>query len=389
MHASMTTVSIAMPVRNGLPYLGEALPAVLAQTHADLEVVICDNASHDGTSEYCREMAASDPRIRYLRFDANAGAAENFSRAFAATTAPFFAWAAHDDRFRLDFVRRCLAALEAHPAAGFCVPGLAFIDEAGTVSATLHEPAELGAADLRTRLRAYLARHHWYSIYALFRRPTLERTGLLRPVFGPDVLLLWEVLCRERGVVLDDVLLEYRTYRVKTVEGVLRGLVAQPGASAARFVHVGMWRALWDSCARLPPADRRIARRELVRWLPTGHFRELLFTDLRIETEAALAARRRLRALGAGAATLAIRPGRGLRGLQRTAPELLDALRSAAPGQPHGLSQHHRDDRNADHRGQAGADQHPGHQDRRGDGEAAGQLAQEGAQAVDPEQPAR
>ena len=63
----MATVTIGMPVFNGANYVGEAVESILAQTFGDLELVISDNASTDATEQICRDMAARDRRIRYLR----------------------------------------------------------------------------------------------------------------------------------------------------------------------------------------------------------------------------------------------------------------------------------------------------------------------------------
>jgi len=60
-------VSIGLPVFNGEAYLDEAIRSVLAQSLADLELVISDNASTDRTAEICRDWAATDRRIRYFR----------------------------------------------------------------------------------------------------------------------------------------------------------------------------------------------------------------------------------------------------------------------------------------------------------------------------------
>ena len=54
-------VSIALPVYNGGPGLARVVESVLAQTHADLELVISDNASTDETQEICRRFARERP----------------------------------------------------------------------------------------------------------------------------------------------------------------------------------------------------------------------------------------------------------------------------------------------------------------------------------------
>ena len=66
-------VSIGLPVFNGMPYLPEALASLLSQDEPDIEIIISDNASDDGTEEYCRSIAASDARVHYSRNEANRG----------------------------------------------------------------------------------------------------------------------------------------------------------------------------------------------------------------------------------------------------------------------------------------------------------------------------
>src|SRR5216117_733352 len=75
-------VSMAVPVYNGERYLGEALDSLLAQTYHDFELIICDNASTDGTGEIARSYASMDERVRYVRNERNLGLAGNVKRAF-------------------------------------------------------------------------------------------------------------------------------------------------------------------------------------------------------------------------------------------------------------------------------------------------------------------
>ncbi|MBL0176298.1 MAG: glycosyltransferase [Ignavibacteria bacterium] len=62
---SAPLVSVLMPVRNARPYLAEAVRAVLGQTEQDFELLVCDDASEDGSMEVVE--AFRDPRIRMLR----------------------------------------------------------------------------------------------------------------------------------------------------------------------------------------------------------------------------------------------------------------------------------------------------------------------------------
>lgn len=90
-------VSIGMPVYNGAKFIHEALDSLLLQTFTDFELIISDNASTDETEVICREYAAKDERIRYVRQVENLGATANFQFVLDEAVGEYFMWAAHDD----------------------------------------------------------------------------------------------------------------------------------------------------------------------------------------------------------------------------------------------------------------------------------------------------
>jgi glycosyltransferase involved in cell wall biosynthesis len=90
-------VSIGMPVYNGAKFIREALNSLLMQTFANFELIISDNASTDETETICREYAAKDERIRYVRQAYNLGPVTNFEFVLNEAVCEFFMWAAADD----------------------------------------------------------------------------------------------------------------------------------------------------------------------------------------------------------------------------------------------------------------------------------------------------
>jgi glycosyltransferase involved in cell wall biosynthesis len=64
-------VSVVMMVKNFKTYLRESMDSILGQTYKDLEFIIVDNASTDGTSEILASY--DDPRVRHLRIDDDLG----------------------------------------------------------------------------------------------------------------------------------------------------------------------------------------------------------------------------------------------------------------------------------------------------------------------------
>jgi len=79
---SAPLVSIMVPVYNRRELLADCLKSALAQTFRDLEVVVVDNASTDGTWDVCREFAHADSRVRIFRNPENIGPVRNWQRCF-------------------------------------------------------------------------------------------------------------------------------------------------------------------------------------------------------------------------------------------------------------------------------------------------------------------
>lgn len=72
-------VSIMIPTYNRAHFLGEAIESALMQDYPNLEVIVSDNASTDGTCE-CIKKYLPDPRFRYFRNDENQGSSANYER---------------------------------------------------------------------------------------------------------------------------------------------------------------------------------------------------------------------------------------------------------------------------------------------------------------------
>jgi len=289
---SEASVSVGLAIFNGMPDLPNALESLLAQDAPQIEIIISDNASEDGTGAYCESVAARDPRVRYYRNEVNHGATANFQRVVDLSTAPYFAWAAHDDWYSPTFVSRCLEVLLAHPEAGFCVPAHRRVDKTGTPISIRQEPLGLASRDLEARLRAHLWRRGWLTLYGLWRKDVLTRIGPMESVWGSDVVFLWRALLLAPAEVLPEPLADYRVVREKTADMVMLAATGVP--SHVHFPNSMMVRDLWRASTGLDlfADDMRTARHVLRRWVLTHHYRELIATDFLVES-------RRLRSRGA------------------------------------------------------------------------------------------
>src|SRR5919109_2349006 len=90
-------LSVGLAVRNGRETVGRCIESVLSQDFADLELIVSDNASDDGTVETIDEYARVDPRVKLSVNHLDVGAHENMNRVLAAARGQYFRWISADD----------------------------------------------------------------------------------------------------------------------------------------------------------------------------------------------------------------------------------------------------------------------------------------------------
>ncbi len=149
-------LSIGLPVYNGEKYVSESIEALLGQTYEDFELIISDNASTDGTAEICRRYERLDSRVRYLRQQRNIGAAPNQGFLLTQARGELFKWAAADDLYARDLIKRCVEVLDAYPDVILAHCWTAAIDADGTVTQSLEYPLKTNSPSAPERFRTML-----------------------------------------------------------------------------------------------------------------------------------------------------------------------------------------------------------------------------------------
>lgn len=112
----MPEVSVCIPTFNRCALLKETIASVLAQTWADLEVIVCDNASTDNTAQVVAGFA--DPRLHYHRNQKNVGMADNWNRCVELATGAYVAILSDDDTWAPTFLATTVSVLQQHPDVG-------------------------------------------------------------------------------------------------------------------------------------------------------------------------------------------------------------------------------------------------------------------------------
>lgn len=106
-------VSVIIPAYNAEATLDETLKSVCNQTYHDIEIIVVDDGSNDGTVDVARRHAASDHRIRIISIE-NSGVAHARNVGIAASRGDFIAPVDADDLWHPEKIARQMAVMRAH-----------------------------------------------------------------------------------------------------------------------------------------------------------------------------------------------------------------------------------------------------------------------------------
>lgn len=125
-------VSVVMPVFNEEAFLSESVESVLAQDYANVELLISDDGSTDGTLSIATGFASRDGRVKVIKGDRNEGKAIAANRALEAASGELIAWLDGDDVMLPGKLSAQVGLLEHRPdAVGCCHDAEVFDSESG------------------------------------------------------------------------------------------------------------------------------------------------------------------------------------------------------------------------------------------------------------------
>ncbi|MFM2139378.1 MAG: hypothetical protein RJA57_1685, partial [Bacteroidota bacterium] len=106
---------------NGKDFLDRFLPALLGTNYPDIEVVVADNGSTDGTVAFLQERY---PNVRIIAFDRNHGFTGGYNRALQQVSAPYYVLLNSDVEVAPDWLTPMVDLLERYPDIAACQPKL-------------------------------------------------------------------------------------------------------------------------------------------------------------------------------------------------------------------------------------------------------------------------
>jgi glycosyltransferase involved in cell wall biosynthesis len=223
-------LSIVMPAYNAARFIERAIDSILAQTFADFELVIIDDASTDNTWQLINKHAATDPRVRPFRNERNLGAPSTINRGVKLARAALIGRMDADDVSLATRFQKQIDFLQTNPHFAVVGTYAAHTNEEDQVlSLSPTGPAsEAEFQRLRTRGEATMV----FGGTALFRKELFERVGGFDPAFtvAEDLELFDRMADHGPVVAIPEALLLYRLHHGSNVR-----LTFQEGRLIHRF----------------------------------------------------------------------------------------------------------------------------------------------------------
>ncbi|MBI1203468.1 MAG: glycosyltransferase [Rhodopseudomonas sp.] len=182
-------VSVIIPTYNRAGTLARAIDSVLAQTWRDLELIVVDDASSDGSRDVIAGYA--DNRLRYLRHDARKGGAAARNTGIVAARADLVAFQDSDDAWLPEKLQAQIEYMNLHAADAVVYTGMKRFNRNGSAEYIPPESIALRQGDI---LPSLLRENFVSTQTILVRKALLEEIGM----FDPDLPRFqdWDLVLR-------------------------------------------------------------------------------------------------------------------------------------------------------------------------------------------------
>ena len=199
-------VSVIIPAYNAEKYIAEAISSILSQTYKNIEVVIIDDASTDGTLKIIQQYQLKDERIRLYSNKKNMGIGANRARGIKLAKGEYICWQDADDISLPNRIASQVSYLQGHSDIGVVGGFMQFFDETGDGVVRRYDEND-------SALRSKIFRYNPIAQPAsMFRAEVYRNVGSynLEYVVSEDLEMLFRAGIKYHFANVQEVVLKYR-----------------------------------------------------------------------------------------------------------------------------------------------------------------------------------
>ena len=232
-------ISVVVPAWRAEKTLAATLDSILSQTWRELEVLVVDDASPDGTLALAQSYAAKEPRVRVIAQPQNGGVSKARNRGVREARGEWIAFLDSDDLWMPEKLERQMALAAQHPEAGLFFTGSAFISEDD------HKYGYTLSVPERVNYRRLLGQNVISCSSVLVRRELMERFPMGNDAIHEDFAVWLKILREEPWAYgINEPLLVYRVSRSSKSGNKLKA--ARMTFGTYRYVRVPLPLAVWS-----------------------------------------------------------------------------------------------------------------------------------------------
>lgn len=211
--SSKPKLSVVIATHNNIEHLGECLDSVMCQAFSDIEVILVDVLSTDGTKELIEETARNDERVVFLA-DSYGSLGRARNAGIDRARAPYIIFVEPEDYIDDDMLAYFYDAMEDEPELDLIACGVDGFGDGSYGETNKDKKRRIGEAnkaqDNRMQMDSRVFRFHVFESVCVYRRSFLDDTGIRfydMPGYGKqDAAFKFLTMLRAKTMVSDGVL---------------------------------------------------------------------------------------------------------------------------------------------------------------------------------------
>jgi glycosyltransferase involved in cell wall biosynthesis len=212
--SSVPHISVIMPVYNGAAFLKEAIESILKQTFSDLELIIINDASTDGSEEII--LSYKDDRIRYFKNQNNLGLIATLNLGISESRGTYIARMDQDDISLPDRFQKQVDHLSENKNVALVATKISMTNEKSEDKGAWNDDFNTTTS---AEIKAYMPKLNCIAHPSIMARAeVMKKFGYSRSLEHSEDWGLWLTLLSEGYTIskIDEVLLKYRVHDTGT-----------------------------------------------------------------------------------------------------------------------------------------------------------------------------
>ena len=207
-------ISVIIPSYNRKDFIGRAITSVFNQNYDEIEIIIIDDGSTDGTFEYLNEQYKDEKRVKILKNAKNSGAGFSRKAGYQASRGSYLIFMDDDDYYtNFDFFKHAVDVLNSRPNVGMVSSSsvIEYVNDNAFEDSIMNIKGEISGPEYLSKFQQeYMKSNSTFT--TIFRKKTLEDANFKDVDMVNDSTIYLRALLAGDAFILDEISGVYRVH---------------------------------------------------------------------------------------------------------------------------------------------------------------------------------